>query len=96
MAGLPSLSVPPVELFRDRCTDRPFARVVWCYTGRVEQSDAAFRPVRDFAPVFDGIGPMPYPALQSAFDAIYPPGLQWYWRADFVNELSDRSHRAPR
>ena len=23
------------------------------------------------------------------FDALYPPGLQWYWRADFVNELSD-------
>ena len=23
------------------------------------------------------------------FDALYPPGLQWYWKADFVNELSD-------
>ena len=23
------------------------------------------------------------------FDPIYPPGLQWYWRADFINELSD-------
>jgi hypothetical protein len=23
------------------------------------------------------------------FDPLYPPGLQWYWRADFVNELSD-------
>ena len=23
------------------------------------------------------------------FDALYPPGLQWYWRADFVNEISD-------
>jgi hypothetical protein len=25
------------------------------------------------------------------FDALYPPGLQWYWRADFVNELSDEA-----
>ena len=33
--------------------------------------------------------PMPFPALQSVFDALYPPGHQWYWRADFVNELSD-------
>ena len=32
---------------------------------------------------------MPHPALQGAFDALYPPGDQWYWRADFVNELSD-------
>jgi hypothetical protein len=23
------------------------------------------------------------------FDPIYPPGLQWYWKADFFNELSD-------
>jgi FAD/FMN-containing dehydrogenase len=23
------------------------------------------------------------------FDALYPPGLQWYWRADFVNEITD-------
>ena len=59
--------------------------------GAVEQSDATFRPIRDFAPLFDGIGPMAYPALQSAFDALYPPGLQWYWRADFVNELSDQA-----
>jgi hypothetical protein len=34
---------------------------------------------------------MPYPALQGAFDPIYPPGHQWYWRADFVNELSDEA-----
>ena len=23
------------------------------------------------------------------FDGLYPPGLQWYWRADFVNDLPD-------
>ena len=34
---------------------------------------------------------MPFPVLQSAFDGLYPPGHQWYWRADFVNELSDEA-----
>jgi FAD/FMN-containing dehydrogenase len=29
--------------------------------------------------------------LQSAFDGVYPPGQQWYWRADFVNEISDEA-----
>jgi FAD/FMN-containing dehydrogenase len=29
--------------------------------------------------------------LQTLFDALYPPGLQWYWKADFVNELSDKA-----
>jgi FAD/FMN-containing dehydrogenase len=23
------------------------------------------------------------------FDGLYPPGFQWYWRADFVKELPD-------
>jgi FAD/FMN-containing dehydrogenase len=32
---------------------------------------------------------MPFPALQSAFDELYPPGDQWYWKADFVDGLSD-------
>ena len=32
---------------------------------------------------------MPYPALDSAFDALVPPGLQHYWKAAFVEELTD-------
>ena len=35
------------------------------------------------------VGPMPYPALNSAFDALVPPGLQHYWKANFVTELTD-------
>lgn len=35
------------------------------------------------------VRPAAHPALQSLFDALYPKGLQYYWRADFVNELSD-------
>ena len=34
---------------------------------------------------------MPFPVVQSLFDALYPPGLQWYWRADFVNEITDQA-----
>lgn len=41
----------------------------------------------------DGIQEMPFPALQSAFDALYPPGLQWYWKADYVTELPDEAIR---
>jgi hypothetical protein len=33
--------------------------------------------------------PLPFPMWNSAFDGLYPPGDQWYWRADFVNEISD-------
>jgi FAD/FMN-containing dehydrogenase len=40
-------------------------------------------------PLFDWAGPMPYPALQGMFDALYPTGLQWYWKGDFVKSLPD-------
>ena len=32
---------------------------------------------------------MPYPALNAAFDGLVPPGLQHYWKANFVTELTD-------
>ena len=63
--------------------------MVWCYTGPADGADAAFQPVRDLKPAFEHLGPMPFPALQSLFDGLYPPGMQWYWRGDFITELSD-------
>ena len=45
-------------------------------------------------PIIDWAGPIPYPALQSMFDGLYPKGLQWYWKGDFVDELSDEAIEA--
>jgi FAD/FMN-containing dehydrogenase len=84
------LTVPPVEPYPAALQGHKVCGVVWCYTGAVADADAAFKPVREFGPpLMHGVQPMPFTALQSAFDALYPPGHQWYWRADFVNELSD-------
>ena len=46
-------------------------------------------------PLLHGVQAMPHPALQSAFDEVYPKGDQWYWRADFVNEIPDEAVDAP-
>ena len=84
------LSVPPVEPYPAALHGQTVCGVVWCYTGAAADADAAFKPVREFGPpLLHGVQAMPYPVLQGAFDALYPPGDQWYWRADFVNELSD-------
>jgi FAD/FMN-containing dehydrogenase len=84
------LTVPPAPPFPEELHLQKMCGVVWCYTGPAEQADAIFAPVRAFGPpALDGLQPMPWPMLQSAFDALYPTGHQWYWRADFVNELSD-------
>jgi hypothetical protein len=37
------------------------------------------------------MGVMPFPAIQSMFDPIFPKGLQWYWKGDFVKDLSDEA-----
>jgi hypothetical protein len=63
---------------------------VACWAGLVDQGEAAIKPVRDVGPVVGEMsGPMPYPALNAAFDALLPPGLQQYWKANFLTELSD-------
>ena len=84
------LKVPPVEPYPQALHGKTVCGVVWCYTGTAAGADAAFKPVREFGPpLLHGVQQMPFPALQGAFDGLYPPGDQWYWRADFVNELSD-------
>jgi len=81
--------VPVSEPFPPALQGQRVCGVVWCYTGPAAGADVAFRPVRDLKPDFEHLGPMPFPALQSLFDGLYPPGLQWYWRGDFITELSD-------
>ena len=86
------MTVPPGPPFPEHLHNRKVCGIVWCYTGPLEQAEARFKPIRGFLPpVLDFVGPIPHPALQSMFDALYPPGLQWYWKADFVNELSDEA-----
>ncbi len=86
------LTVPPAPPFPQHLHLEKMCGVVWCYTGPAQRAEEVFAPVQELGPpALHGIQPMPYPALQSAFDALYPPGLQWYWRADFVNELSDEA-----
>jgi FAD/FMN-containing dehydrogenase len=84
------LVVPPGPPFPEHLHLKKMCGVVWCYTGGLDKAEAAFRPIREkFPPALDLCGPIPHPALQCMFDPIYPPGLQWYWKADFVNQISD-------
>jgi hypothetical protein len=84
------MTVPPAPPFPEHLHLRKVCGVMWCYTGSPDRADEILAPVRSFgSPVLDGIHELPYPALQSAFDGLYPPGLQWYWKADFFGEITD-------
>lgn len=86
------LTVPPVAPFPEHLHMQKMAGIVWCYTGPLEQAEERFKVIRAFGtPLVDFAGPIPWPALQSMFDALYPRGLQWYWKADFFNDLDDQT-----
>ena len=86
--------VPPGPPFPEELHLRKVCGVVWCYAGADEEA-AARRWRRCSTPspsrCCTAPAPMPYPAIQSAFDELYPPGDQWYWRADFVKEIPDEA-----
>jgi FAD/FMN-containing dehydrogenase len=84
-------TVPPVEPFPAELHGRKVSAVVWCYAGDDnDAAQAAMAPMLEAAePLLHGAGPLPFAGLQGFFDQFYPKGMQGYWRADFVNELSD-------
>ncbi|MFC7188739.1 FAD-binding oxidoreductase [Halocatena marina] len=82
----------PGDPFPEEIHGENVCGLMWCYLGPEERVKAVTQPAREVAePLFEHIGAMPYPALQSMFDALYPPGDQWYWKGNFVRELSDEA-----
>ncbi|MBT8187338.1 MAG: FAD-binding oxidoreductase [Croceitalea sp.] len=69
---------------------KQFCGIVWCYTGDLAQAEKTFAPILAKKPIFQHVGEMPYPAIQTLFDGLFPPGLQWYWRGDFFNDLNEK------
>lgn len=65
--------------------------VIWNYTDGLEKAEEVFKPIRAMNPDFEHVGPLPHPQLNSMFDVFYPPGLQWYWRADFIKDIPDEA-----
>ncbi|WP_243060900.1 FAD-binding oxidoreductase [Nocardioides sp. SR21] len=81
---------PPLPFIPEDRHGEPFIAMVACWSGDLDAGERMLQPIRDVAPrVAEMVGPMPYPALNSAFDALVPPGLHHYWKANFVTELTD-------
>ena len=84
------MNVPPIPLFPVHLHNRTVCGIIWCHLGARAQAEKDLDTVRELhPPTFEQIGPMPITALLSMFDTLMPPGLQWYWKGDFVTELSD-------
>lgn len=83
---------PPLPFIPEEHHGDPVCIIVVCWSGAPEQAKEILEVVRGAGPVIaEHVDTMPYPALQSAFDALIPAGLQNYWKADFTGELSDEA-----
>ena len=91
--GFPAFQIaPPLPFVPPERVGEPFIALVSCWTGSVAEGEQIIQGFRDVAaPVAEHVGVMPYPALNSAFDALVPAGLQHYWKAAFVTELTDEA-----
>ena len=86
------ITIPPAPPFPEELWGRKACAIVWCYTGPHAKADEVLEPVRSFgSPLVVGLQEMPFTALQSAFDPLYPAGLYWYWKADFFQQITDEA-----
>ena len=86
------LVVPPGPPFPEEIHGQKMCGVVWCWTGDLARLDDALAVVSEPGrPAFHFTTPMPYPALQTMFDELIPTGLQWYWRGDFFDRITDEA-----
>jgi FAD/FMN-containing dehydrogenase len=91
--GFPAFQIaPPLPFIPEDRHGEPFLAFVSCWAGPIDEGELNLKSLRDVAPIVaEHVGPMPYPALNAAFDALVPPGLQHYWKANFVKDLSDEA-----
>jgi FAD/FMN-containing dehydrogenase len=85
-------TVPPSPPFPEQFWNKKMGMIMWCFPGDQKQAEAVVKPFRDrIPPLIDMAGPLPFTNLQSIFDPLMPPGMQWYWNHDFFTEFTDEA-----
>jgi FAD/FMN-containing dehydrogenase len=69
-----------------------FFSISACYVGPLDEGEQIIQPLRKHGtPVEDRMAPIPYLQIQSAGDSIFPRGRRYYWKAQFLREITDRA-----
>lgn len=84
-------TVPSMDPFPREAWGKRACAIISSFNGTEEDGRRSMAPLLEKlpAPFFNWMGVMPFPAIQGLFDPFFPKGLQWYWKGDFVKELSD-------
>ena len=93
MGAFPAFQIaPPLPFIPENRHGDMFVAIVGCWSGDPSEGERQFKAFHDVAEVkAEMVGPMPYPAINAAFDGLFPPGIRQYWKGNFVKELSDEA-----
>jgi FAD/FMN-containing dehydrogenase len=96
-AGLPDelsafanvLVAPPAPFIPAEHHGKQICAVIFCHAGDHAEGERLIAPIRAAAsPIADLGGPLPYAALNSLIDALWPKGGRYYMRAGYMAGMS--------
>ena len=79
----------PAEAVPDSMAGTPAVAVVVCDCGDPDVAEADLRPFNELRPMATVVDRMPYPSLQSMFDAEMPAGDRYHFRGGFLDSCSE-------
>lgn len=93
MGAFPAFQIaPPLPFIPKDRHGNMFAAIVACWSGDPKEGERQFKAFHDVAEVkAEMVGPVPYPAINAAFDDLFPRGIRQYWKGNFVKELTDEA-----
>lgn len=91
LTAIPLLRLAPAAPFLpEDVHGAPVVGVAVLYAGPIEDGQRVVQPLKEFgSPLVDLIGPKPYMAHQTMFDAAAPHGNQYYLKSEYLRSLSD-------
>ncbi len=93
MGAFPAFQIaPPLPFIPENRHGDMFVAIIGCWSGDPSEGERQFKAFHDVAEVkAEMVGPVPYPAINAAFDGLFPTGIRQYWKGNFVKELSDEA-----
>lgn len=83
---------PPLPFIPEDRHGDMFVGLVACWSGDPAEGEEQFKVFHDVAEVkAEHVGLVPYPAINAAFDGLFPTGIRQYWKGNFVKELTDEA-----
>jgi FAD/FMN-containing dehydrogenase len=89
-AALNMTTAPPLPVVPEEWHGKKVIALIAVSAGPIDDAESHFRSFRAVAePVADLLGPMPYSAMQTLIDPLWPKGIQAYFKATNLARLDD-------